>query len=26
VTLVIPPWNGELGRRFDKTRDKLGTV
>ncbi len=26
VTLVIPPWNGELKRRFDKTRDKLGTV
>ncbi len=26
VTLVIPPWNGELKRRLDKARDKLGTV
>jgi ferredoxin/predicted Rdx family selenoprotein len=26
VTIVIPPWNGELKRRLDKTRDKLGTV
>jgi ferredoxin len=26
VTLVIPPWNGELKRRFDKARDKLGTA
>lgn len=26
ATLVIPPWNGELKRRLDKTRDKLGTV
>jgi ferredoxin len=26
VTVVIPPWNGELKRRLHKTRDKLGTV
>ena len=26
VTLAIAPWNGELKRRFDKTREKLGTV
>lgn len=26
VTLVIPPWNGELNRRFDKTAKELGTV
>lgn len=26
VTLVIPDWNGELKRRLDKTRDKLGTA
>jgi hypothetical protein len=26
ITLVIPPWNGELKRRFDKACDKLGTV
>jgi len=26
VTLAIAPWNGELKRRFDKARDKLGIV
>lgn len=26
VTVVIPPWNGELKRRLHKTRDKLGTA
>ena len=26
VTLVTPPWNGELERRHHKSRDKLGTA
>ena len=26
VTLVTPPWNGELKRRHDKSRDELGTA
>ena len=26
VTIVTPPWNGELKRRHDKTRDEIGTA
>ena len=26
ITLVTPPWNGELKRRHDKSRDDLGTA
>ena len=26
VTVVTPPWNGELKRRHDKSRDELGTA
>ena len=26
ITLTIPPWNGELNRRHDTARDKLGTA